>query len=101
MHGPLEKQPRDSKSAYRNWDIKLYALPILLVVALIGFAVSHPGASKWISDAAQAEFVGTDLAPADARCPADQRNPDRQGLLTGGHEIGATFDREFDVNQSA
>jgi hypothetical protein len=63
MHGPLEKQPRDGKSAYRNWDIKLYALPILLVVALIGFAVSRPGASKWISDAAQAEFVGTDLAP--------------------------------------
>ena len=65
MHGPLEKQPRDSKSVYRNWDIKLFALPVLLVVALIGFAVSHPGVSKWISDAAQAEFVGTlpDLAP--------------------------------------
>ena len=63
MHGPLDKQPRDSKSVYRNWDIKLFALPILLVVALIGFAVSHPGASKWISDAAQAEFVGTDLVP--------------------------------------
>ena len=63
MHGPLDKQPRDSKSVYRNWDIKLFALPILLVVALIGFAVSHPGVSKWISDAAQAEFVGTDLVP--------------------------------------
>jgi len=63
MHGPLEKQPRDAKSAYRNWNIKLFALPILLVVALISFVVSHPSASKWISDAAQAEFVGTDLTP--------------------------------------
>ena len=63
MPGPLEKQPRDSKSVYRNWDIKLFALPILLVVALIGFAVSHPGASRWISEAAQAEFVGADLVP--------------------------------------
>ena len=63
MPGPLEKQPRDSKSVYRNWDIKLFALPILLVVALIGFAVSHPGAPRWISEAAQAEFVGTDLVP--------------------------------------
>ena len=63
MPGPLEKQPRDSKSVYRNWDIKLFALPILLMVALIGFAVSHPGASRWISEAAQAEFVGTDLVP--------------------------------------
>lgn len=63
MPGPLEDQPRDSESAYRNWDIKLFALPVLFVVALIGFVVSHPSASKWISDAAQAEFVGTDLMP--------------------------------------
>ena len=63
MHGPLDKQPRNGKSVYRNWDIKLLALPILLGVALIGFAVSHPGASRWISDAAQAEFFDTDIAP--------------------------------------
>jgi hypothetical protein len=63
MPGPLEKQLRDSESAYRNWDIKLFALPVLFVVALIGFVVSHPAASRWISDAAQAEFVGTDVVP--------------------------------------
>jgi hypothetical protein len=61
MHGSFDNQPRDSKSAYRNWNMKLIALPILGVVALIAFAVSHPGASKWISDAAQAEFVGMDF----------------------------------------
>jgi hypothetical protein len=61
MHGPLEKQPRDS--AYRNRDIKLFALPIVLAFALIGFLVSHPSASEWISDAAQTEFIGTDLVP--------------------------------------
>jgi len=63
MPGPLEKQPHDSKNVYRDSDIKLFAIPVLFVVALIGFVVSHPGASKWISDAAQAEFVGTDLVP--------------------------------------
>ena len=63
MQGQPEKQPRDSKSVYQNWDIKLFALPILLVVALIGFAVSHPGTSRWLSEAVQAEFVGTDLVP--------------------------------------
>jgi len=62
MPGPLEKQP-DSKNVYRNSGIKLFALPVLFVVALIGFVVSHPNASRWISDAAQAEFVGTDLVP--------------------------------------
>ena len=61
MQGPVEKQPRDSRSAYRNWDIKLFALPVLLAAALIGFVVSHPGVAKWVADAAQAEFVGTDL----------------------------------------
>jgi hypothetical protein len=63
MHGSLDKQPRDSRSVYRNWNMKLIALPILGAVALIAFVISHPGASKWISDAAQAEFVNMDLVP--------------------------------------
>ena len=63
MQGPVEKQPRDGRNAYRNWDIKLFALPVLLAAALIAFVVSHPGVSKWVADAAQAEFVGTDFVP--------------------------------------
>jgi hypothetical protein len=63
MHGSLDKLPRDDQSSDRGWGIKLIALPILLVIALIGLAVSHPSASKWISEAAQAEFVGVDFVP--------------------------------------
>jgi len=63
MHGSYDKQTRDSRGVYRNWNMKLIALPILGAVALIAFAVSHPGASRWISDAAQAEFVGTEFVP--------------------------------------
>jgi hypothetical protein len=63
MHGSLDRPPRDDQSSYRGWDIKLVALPILLAIALIGLAVSHPSASRWISDAAQAEFVGMDFVP--------------------------------------
>ena len=63
MQGPVEKQPRDSRSVYRNWDIKLFAVPLLFAAALIGFMVSHPGAFKWVADAAQAEFAGTDFVP--------------------------------------
>ena len=62
MHGSFD-QPREGKSAYRNWNMKLIALPILGVVALIAFVISHPEASKWIADAAQAEFVSTDFVP--------------------------------------
>ena len=43
--------------------MKLIALPILFVVSLIAFAVSHPEASRWISEAAQAEFAGADFVP--------------------------------------
>ena len=77
MQSPVENQPRDSKNAYRNWDIKLFALPVLFVVALIGFVVSHPAASKWISDAAQAEFVGTDLVP-DIAPPTRMAQPSNE-----------------------
>ena len=64
MQGPLDNQPRDSHGVYRNWTIKLFALPILVLVALIGFAVTHPGISRWISNAADTEFAATDDAPA-------------------------------------
>ena len=63
MHGSLDRRPRDDQSSYRGWGIKLVALPIFVIIALIGLAVSQPNASKWISDAAQAEFVGTDFVP--------------------------------------
>ena len=61
MLGSLNKQSRNIRNPYRNWNIKLLALPILFIVALIGFAISHPGASSWISEAAQTELVGVDL----------------------------------------
>ena len=63
MHGSIDKSPQADQSIYRSWNIKLIALPVLLVIALIGYAVSHPDASRWISEAVQAEFVGTDLVP--------------------------------------
>jgi hypothetical protein len=77
MHGSFDQQPGEGQSAYRNWNMKLIALPILGVVALIAFAISHPGASKWISDAAQAEFVGPDLVP-DLVPPTQLAQPDNQ-----------------------
>ena len=75
MQGPVEKQPRNSRNAYRNWDMKLFALPVLLAAALIAFVVSHPGMSKWVADAAQAEFAGTDLVPPDLAPPTRVAGP--------------------------
>jgi hypothetical protein len=63
MHGSIDKSPQADQSIYRSWNIKLIALPVLLVIALIGYAVSHPDVSRWVSEAVQAEFADTDLAP--------------------------------------
>ena len=76
MHGSIDKSQQANQSIYRSWNIKLIALPVLLVIALIGFAVSHPDVSRWISEAVQAEFVGTDLPdlapPKQLAQPANQ-----------------------------
>jgi hypothetical protein len=47
------------------------------LIALIGFAVTHPGVSTLVSDAVQAEFVGIDSAPVVA--PTRLAQP---GMLT-------------------
>ncbi|QPF83034.1 hypothetical protein IC762_25300 [Bradyrhizobium genosp. L] len=80
MHGSFDKrQHQDEQTNYQSFSIKLVALPLLVLVALIGMAVSHPAAVKWISDAAQAEFVGSegvgsDLVPNIVR-PAQMAQP--------------------------
>jgi hypothetical protein len=60
------------------------------VIALIGFVVSHPGVSKWIADAAQAEFVGTISCRTSLRrrAVAQPANEIRtvKALLTGCYE---------------
>ncbi|WP_338828229.1 hypothetical protein [Bradyrhizobium sp. 27S5] len=65
MQGSFDKRRQDPASNYQSFSIKLIALPVLVIVALIGMLVSRPAAVKWISDAAQAEFAGTDAIYAD------------------------------------
>ena len=63
MHGPFDNSPKGEQNIYRSWSMKLFALPLLFVIALIGYIVSHPDVAKWVADGVQAEFVGTELAP--------------------------------------
>jgi hypothetical protein len=65
MHGSFDKEPQDEQVNYQSFSIKLAALPVLVIIALIGMLVSHPAAVKWISDAAQAEFVGSEFGGND------------------------------------
>jgi hypothetical protein len=63
MHGPFDKSPKGEPNIYQNWSMKLLALPLLLVIALIGYIFSHPEVGKWVADGVQAEFVGSDVVP--------------------------------------
>jgi hypothetical protein len=65
MHGSFDNQPHDDQNTDQGWSMKLVALPLLVVVALIGMVLSHPAAIGWISDAAQAEFVGSEFVGTD------------------------------------
>jgi len=73
----FDPSPQDDQSIYRNWNIKLIAVPVLLVIALIDMPSAIPGISKWISEAVQAEFVGTDLVP-DLAPPKQLAQPSNQ-----------------------
>jgi hypothetical protein len=61
MHGSLDKQGETGNRVYRRWGIAIFAVPVFVVIALIGLALAQPAASNWISAAVQAEFAGSSL----------------------------------------
>lgn len=77
MHGPFDKTPRGEPNIYQSWTLKLFALPLLLVIGLIGYVVSHPNIAKWVADGIQAEFVGSDSVP-DLVSPTRLAQPTNQ-----------------------
>ena len=78
MHGSLDKRQQDAQHNYQSFSIKMIALPVLVLVALIGMLVSHPVAIKWISDAAQAEFALSDVVGTDIAQPAQMAQPSNE-----------------------
>ena len=46
MHGPFEKSPKGEPNIYQNWSMKLFALPVLLAIALIGYVCQPPRSWK-------------------------------------------------------
>jgi hypothetical protein len=61
MHGSFDKQGETGDRPYRRWGIGFFAVPVFVVLALIGLAMTKPSASNWISAAVQAEFAGSSL----------------------------------------
>jgi len=73
MHGSIGRSGKTDGN--RSWNIGFFVLPVLLVVGLIGLAVTQPAASIWISEVVQAEFAGIELpalVPSQLAQPAMQ-----------------------------
>jgi hypothetical protein len=66
MHGSFDKSGENDSRTHRSWSVGLFALPVFVVIALVGLMLTQPAASNWISEAAQAEFVGLNPAPQAA-----------------------------------
>ena len=62
MHGSFDKSGK-SESSSQPWRIGFFAFPVILAVALIALVILEPAASKWISDATQAELAGIYVVP--------------------------------------
>jgi hypothetical protein len=65
MHGTFERRGNGIRRADPNWsrNIAVLALPTLMAIAMIGLALTQPAASRWIAEAAQAEFTGPVSVP--------------------------------------
>lgn len=62
MHGSFDRSGKSESFSDRR-RIGFFAFPVVLAVALIALVILEPAASKWISDAAQAEFAGIYTVP--------------------------------------
>jgi quinol-cytochrome oxidoreductase complex cytochrome b subunit len=75
MHGTLDRSGKSQNHTDRSWILGFFAIPVILVIVLTGLAMTQPAAFSWISEAAQAEFVGTNspgIAPTQLAQPAGE-----------------------------
>jgi hypothetical protein len=74
MQGLLDKSGETINRIYQRWGIGVFALPVLLVIALVGLAMTPRAAPNWITQATEAEFAGAnyrlEVAPAQPANPA-------------------------------
>ena len=61
MHGSFDRQDGTGNRASRRAGIGLFAVPVFVVIALIGLVMIKPQAANWISAAVEAEFAGSSL----------------------------------------
>jgi hypothetical protein len=81
MHAPFDRSNKSS-STTPNLGRGFLIVPALIAIVLITLAIIEPRMSRWISEAAQAEFIGSgnmDDAPTQVARP-DLAMPERTVL---------------------
>ena len=78
MHGSFDKSGKDESSGkdygvYEKVGFGFLALPVVLLVTLLGLAIINPKASSWISQAVEAEFA--DFSAPPALTPTEMARP--------------------------
>jgi len=63
MQGLLDKSGETINRIYRRWGIGVFALPVLLAIALVGLAMTPRAVPNWITQATEAEFAGANYRP--------------------------------------
>jgi hypothetical protein len=76
MHGRLEKPGKTDKVGYDYSGLRLVVIPALLAIAVAALAIKQPDVSRWLSEAAQAEFANSNQVPEVD--PPQVAQPDRQ-----------------------
>jgi hypothetical protein len=66
MLGILKASGETVRRLYRDWGIGIFVLPVLVAIALVGLVLTHPTASRWISEAVEAEFASGIYEPGVA-----------------------------------
>ena len=68
MQGLLDKSGETINRIYRRWGIGVFALPVLVAIALVGLAMTPRAASNWITQANYRPDA-TPAQPANAAIP--------------------------------
>ena len=63
MPTPLKESESKNAGLDRLERVSIFVVPIVILITIVILALRHPAASIWISDAVQAEFVGTSGSP--------------------------------------
>ena len=73
MQGLLDKSGKTISRVYQRWGVGVFALPVLLAVALVGLAMTPRAVPNWITQATEAEFAGANYR--SEAVPAQPANP--------------------------